>query len=35
VTDSERRQLAMLYAVGQELWRVPIPHFTPWDHKKA
>jgi YD repeat-containing protein len=32
VTDAERRQLASLYQVGQELWRVPIPHFTPWDH---
>jgi RHS repeat-associated protein len=28
---AERTQLAGLYAVGQELWRVPIPHFTPWD----
>jgi RHS repeat-associated protein len=27
----ERQQLASLYAVGQELWRVPIPHFSPWD----
>lgn len=32
VTDGERRQLATLYAVGQSLWRVPIPHLTPWDH---
>ncbi len=32
VTGAERRQLASLYPVGQELWRVPIPHFTPWDH---
>ena len=31
VTDDERRLLATLYAVGQELWRVPISHFTPWD----
>jgi uncharacterized repeat protein (TIGR02059 family) len=31
VTDSERQKLAALYEVGQELWRVPITHFTPWD----
>lgn len=31
VTDSERQKLAGLYEVGQELWRVPITHFTPWD----
>jgi RHS repeat-associated protein len=30
-TDGERRQLAAAYAVGQELWRVPIPHFSAWD----
>ena len=29
VTDSERQKLAALYEVGQELWRVPITHFTP------
>ena len=32
VTEGERRRLAVLYEPGQELWRVPIPHFTPWDH---
>lgn len=32
VTDGERRRLAVLYEPGQSLWRVPIPHFTPWDH---
>lgn len=32
VTDAERQQLATLYPVGKSLWRVPIPHFTPWDH---
>jgi hypothetical protein len=32
VTDVERQQLATLYAAGQTLWRVPITHFTPWDH---
>jgi len=31
LSDAERQQLATLYAVGQELWRVPITHFTPWD----
>ncbi len=31
VSDAERQQLAQLYAVGQELWRVPITHFTPSD----
>ena len=32
VTEGERRRLAVLYEPGQSLWRVPIPHFTPWDH---
>jgi RHS repeat-associated protein len=31
ITDAERQQLATLYTIGQELWRVPITHFTPWD----
>lgn len=31
VTDEERSALAKLYKPGQSLWRVPIPHFTPWD----
>lgn len=31
ITEEERRQLAELYAPGQSVWRVPIPHFTPWD----
>jgi sugar lactone lactonase YvrE/uncharacterized membrane protein YgcG len=31
VTDTERQQLASLYAAGQTLWRVPIAHFSPWD----
>ena len=31
VTDAERQELAAAYDVGQELWRAPIPHFTPWD----
>jgi RHS repeat-associated protein len=32
VSEDERRALASLYAPGQSLWRVPIAHFTPWDH---
>ena len=31
VTEEERAALAKLYKPGQSLWRVPIPHFTPWD----
>jgi RHS repeat-associated protein len=31
ITDAERRQLATLYTIGQELWRVPVTHFTPYD----
>lgn len=31
ITDDERQALATTYAAGQSLWRVPIPHFTPWD----
>jgi len=31
ITDDERVRLAGLYTAGQELWRVPILHFTPWD----
>jgi len=32
ITDAERERLASLYTPGQSLWRVPITHFTPWDH---
>jgi RHS repeat-associated protein len=32
ITDAERTQLATLYTANQTLWRVPTPHFTPWDH---
>ncbi|HEY1013263.1 MAG TPA: SBBP repeat-containing protein [Herpetosiphonaceae bacterium] len=32
ITDEERAALAELYAPGTELWRVEMPHFTPWDH---
>ncbi len=31
VSDTERQQLAGLYAAGQTLWRVPVSHFTPSD----
>ena len=31
ITDAERAQLAVLYPVNQQLWRVPITHFTPYD----
>jgi RHS repeat-associated protein len=31
VSDMELTQLASLYDPGASLWRVPIPHFTPWD----
>lgn len=31
ITQNERRQIALLYSIGQTLWRVPITHFTPWD----
>lgn len=27
----ERERLVGLYGVGARLWRIPIPHFTPWD----
>ena len=30
-TDAERQQLATLYASGQSLWRVPVPHFSSMD----
>jgi len=32
ITDTERQALALAYSAGQSLWRVPITHFTPWDH---
>src|SRR5262249_45365820 len=31
LSDAERQQLASLYPVGQSLWRVPVPHFSPMD----
>jgi RHS repeat-associated protein len=32
ITDNERQQIAQLYIAGQSLWRVPITHFSSWDH---
>jgi RHS repeat-associated protein len=32
IGDDELRVLAERYEPGQELWRVPMRHFTPWDH---
>jgi YD repeat-containing protein len=32
ISDTERQKLAALYQPGKTLWRVPITHFTPWDH---
>lgn len=32
VSNVERGRLADLYAAGQELWRVAVNHFTPFDH---
>ncbi len=32
ISEAERQKLAGLYSAGQELWRVPMTHFTPWDH---
>jgi len=32
ITEAERAQLAQLYDTGTQLWRVPVTHFTPWDH---
>lgn len=31
ISDAERVRLAVLYPVGQQLWRVRVAHFTPWD----
>jgi RHS repeat-associated protein len=30
-TDAERQALASLYEPGQQLWRAPIAHFSPYD----
>ncbi len=31
IDEREREKLASLYPATTSLWRVPIPHFTPWD----
>lgn len=31
IDAAERKQVAVLYAPGQTLWRVPLTHFTPLD----
>ncbi|HBF12360.1 MAG TPA: hypothetical protein DDW49_03060, partial [Deltaproteobacteria bacterium] len=31
IDQEERDKLALTYQPGQELWRIPITHFTPWD----
>jgi RHS repeat-associated protein len=31
ISDAERERLAALYEPGDELWRVALDHFTPWD----
>ena len=31
IGDVERQRLAALYPAGRQLWRVLIPHFSPWD----
>lgn len=31
INDAERAKLANLYAAGQSLWRVTLPHLSTWD----
>jgi RHS repeat-associated protein len=31
ITDDELAEVAELYEVGDQLWRVPVPHFSAWD----
>jgi len=31
ISDDERKQLAVLYAAGQTIWRATVDHFTPFD----
>ncbi len=31
INDAERAKLANLYAVGQSLWRIALPHLSTWD----
>jgi RHS repeat-associated protein len=35
MTAAERQALASLYAAGQTLWRVALPHFSTWDSNWA
>ena len=35
ITPGERQTLAGLYGAGQELWRMPVVHFTPLDANLA
>jgi len=32
ISDAEREALGGIYSPGESLWRVPINHFSPWDH---
>ncbi|MEM7483436.1 MAG: hypothetical protein AAF481_19920, partial [Acidobacteriota bacterium] len=32
IDAAERTELASLYSVGEEFWRVPVTHFTPYDY---
>ncbi|MDN3513168.1 MAG: carboxypeptidase regulatory-like domain-containing protein [Candidatus Brocadia sp.] len=32
ITSEERTRVVSLYTAGQSLWRVLLPHLTPWDH---
>lgn len=34
ITGGELTQLASLYSAGSTVWRIGIPHFTPWDCNK-
>lgn len=31
ITTAEREAIAQIYSTGQSVWRVLIPHFSPWD----
>jgi RHS repeat-associated protein len=31
ITRAELQILGQLYAAGHSFWRMPLPHFTPWD----
>jgi YD repeat-containing protein len=31
ITAAEQSKLGQLYTTGQSLWRVALPHFSPWD----